>query len=234
MKNHMFLLLVMAAFFSSATSAQEKIPGQKSMLMIQDTFKFIPGSWADYTIIDKEKNENYRMYIATLERETVKGVPCSWLEIEVEMKDTPVVVTKVLAEETKDGPGNIIKAIVQVKGYSPFTVPKKYLQGDGQQVGQFETAHIVNRLEQKQIQHKGKTISALVVEAEDSSGAKTAATVSLELPPIAIYQAETQDMKMTLNDWGGEAKTRIQGSPKSFTLWLLEQILNGLSTEKKK
>jgi len=233
MKKVSCIILILSCFTFPALIAQDKIPSQRPMLMIKDTFKFDPGSWAEYSIIDKLKNETSRMYIATLERETVDGVPCTWLEIEAEMKDTPVVVTRVLAEETKDGPGKILKAIVQVKGYSPFTVPKKYLEGEDQQVGQFDAAQIVKRLEQKTIVHKGKSIRALAVEAEDSKGEKTAATISLDLLPIAIYQAETSDMKMSANDWGSGAKSKIQGKPVSFTLWIVEQFVKGL-TEKKR
>jgi hypothetical protein len=233
MKKHIFLILILVCFTFLNLSAEDKIPGQRPVLMIKDTFKFVPGSWADYAIVDKIKKETYRMYIATLEREIVKNVPCSWLEIEMEMKDQPIVVTKILAEETKDGPGKIMKAIIQVQGYSPFSVPNKYMEGTDKQVAPFDAAQIVKRLEQKTIVHKGKTISAVVVEAEDSKGEKTAATVSLELLPIAVYDAETNDMKMSVNDWGGGAKSKIKGTPVSFTLWIIEQIANGL-TEKKK
>jgi hypothetical protein len=228
MKKSILLILILACGLPLALAAQESIPGQRPMMLIKDTFKFVPGSWADYTILDKTKNEAYRMSIAALEEETYKGIPASWLEIEVQMKDMPVVVTKFLAEETEDGPGKVLKAIVQVEGYSPFTVPRKYLEGESQEVGQLEQAQIVKRLESKTIIHKGKKISVLSVEAEDSRGNTTAATVSLDLPPIAIYEAETGDIKMTLNDWGSGAKSKIQGTPISFTFWVIEQIAKGL------
>jgi len=226
-----FAMVVCCAVFSFA--AQDQMPRQRPMPVIKDTFSFVPGSWADYNLFDKKEKETIRMYIATLEKEIVKGVPYSWLEIEVETKDTPVVVTKVLAEETKDGPGKIMKAIVHVAGYSPFNVPKKYLEGPDQQVGQFDTAQILKRLEQKTIVHKGRSISAMTVEAEDSKGGKTEATISVQILPIAIYQAETDDMRMTLTDFGSGAKSKITEAPISFTMWIFETIMKGLSEIKK-
>jgi hypothetical protein len=35
-------------------------------------------------------------------------------------------------------------------------------------------------------------------------------------------------MRMTVNDWGLGATTRIQGEPTSFFLWILEQVGRGL------
>jgi len=234
MRKRLVISAILLAFLTaaSALSAQDTIPKQASMIVLKDTFQFVPGTWADYTVFDKEKNESYRFYIAALTRETVGGQSGIWLEIEAEMKGSPLVITAIFAEETKDGPGKIFKAVVQVKGMSPFVVPKKYLGGEDQAVGTYETAQIVKRLEQKKIVHKGRTIDTLLVEAQDEEGRKTTATVSLQIPPIAIYAAETDDVRMTLNDWGIGAGTRIEGEPIGFTFWLLEQIVNGMFKKK--
>jgi len=234
MNHRLFIPVVLLAALALGLPlpAQDTIPRQASMLVIKDTFSFVPGTWAEYTIFDKEKNESYRMYIAALKRETVGGKSGIWLEIEAEMKDSPLIVTDIFAEETKDGPGKIFKAVIQVKGMSPFTVPQKYLEGEDRQVGSFETAQIVKRLEQKKIVHNGRTIDTLIVEAQDKEGRKTAATISLQIPPIAVFAAETDDVRMTINDWGAGAKTRIEGEPIGFTFWLLEQIANGLTKKK--
>lgn len=74
---------------SAAFAQQEDIPGQRAFPVLQDGFKFIPGTWTTYDVFDKTKNEAYRMKIAAL------------------------------AKETPNGPGRIEKAIVQVKGMSP-------------------------------------------------------------------------------------------------------------------
>jgi hypothetical protein len=216
------LLLALAGF--AAGQSPQKIPGQAPMLLIEGTFKFTPGTWAVYDVLDKEKNEPFLMSISILDRETYKGKNGIWMEIEVKMKDTPVVVTDALVEENLEVPGEVLRAIVQVEGVSPFKVPAKYLKGDGQEVGRFEPAKIVKRLEQKKITYKGRTVSTLVVEAENSAGQKVAATVSLDIPPIALYAAETEEMRLTLNDWGTGAKTKLQGEPVSFTMWLIEMI----------
>lgn len=223
------LCLPLAAAMLGGVPAQDQnIPGQKAFPLIQDTFKFVPGSWADYTLFDKAKNETFRMRIAALEKETVKGVPCSWLEIEVEMKDAPLVVTSFLAEETPNGPGRIEKAVVQVAGMSPFSVPKKYLDGPDAQVADFKPAKIVKKLEAKKVVLAGKTIEVLFVEAETEKNETVSAGISLRIPPIAVYQAETSEIKMTLNDWGGEARTRITGPAIPFFLWILEAGANAL------
>jgi hypothetical protein len=214
--------LLLSAF--SALAGQDNIPGQRPMLVLDNTFQFITGSWADYTYFDKQKNESTRLYFSILERETVKNAPYIWMEIEAAVKDAPVVVTRVLIEEKTSGPLKIDQAIVQVQGYSPFSVPKKYLEGQDQQVGQFETAHIVNRLAQQVIEHNGNKINAVTAEAETDKGDKMSITYSLELPPIAVYQAENKDFRLSINDWGMDAKSKISGTPESFLIWVLDQI----------
>jgi hypothetical protein len=219
------LLLFLPAFAAQAAAQSgQKIPGQKSMLLIQDTFKLVPGTWALYDVLDKEKNEPFLMNIAVLGRETYKGKNGIWLEIEVKMKDMPVVVTDALIDEAAGPSGEVLKAVVQVEGVSPFKVPEKYLKGDGQEVGQFEPAKVVRKLEQKKIVHKGKSVDALVVEAENGQGQKVSATVSLQILPIALYAAETDDLRMTINDWGTGAQTKLKGEPVSMTLWLIEMV----------
>lgn len=223
---------VLALVLPASPAQQENVPGQKSFPAIRDSFQFTPGAWAEYNIFDKAKNENYRMWIATLAKETIQGKPYSWLEIEVEMKDSPVVVTSILAEETADGPGRIEKAVVQVKGMSAFNVPKKYLQGQDQEVSQFKPAHVVKKLSGKKITRGDKTIDVLAVEAENEKGEKMTAMVSVQLPPIAICDAETADLKMTAINWGAGAKTKIEGPALPFFLWVIEQAFSAVSVKK--
>jgi hypothetical protein len=236
MKNRIGARILAAAVFIliavSFSAGQENIPGQKQLPLLQDGFHFVPGSWTFYAILDKAKNETYKMKFSTLTRETIQGKPYSWLEIEIEMKDTPPVVTSILAEETGQGPGRIEKAIVQVKGMSPFTVPRKYLEGQDRAVGEFKPAHIVRKLENRKITLAGKTIDVLAVEAENDKGEKLTAQVSLQILPIALYEADTADMKMTALDFGGGAKSRIEGLPLPFALWLIEQVADGLTKKK--
>ncbi len=224
----LFILAITLSLPAAAPEAKQNIPGQQPMVIIEGNFRFIPGSWADYTILDKAKNETYRMLMSVLDQENYKGLPCRWLEIEVAMKDQPTVVTRILATETKNGPGDLQKAVIQVEGYSPFSVPRKFLQGKDQEVAKVEPARVVKRLERKTLSHLGKTIQAWVVEAQTAQGENVSAVVSEELPPFCLYQAETEDTRMTVNDWGLGAKTRITGEPTSFFLWIIEQIGRGL------
>jgi len=213
----------------SDLAGQENIPGQRPMLLLDNAFQFISGSWADYTYFDKQKNESTRLYFSILDRETVKNAPYIWMEIEAAVKDAPVVVTRVLIEEKKAGPFRIDQAIVQVQGYSPFSVPQKYLEGQDQQVGQFQAAHIVSQLAQQVIEHNGKKINAITAEAATDKGDKMSITYSLELPPIAVYQAENKDFRLSINDWGMDARSKINGPPESFLLWIMEQVNNAIS-----
>jgi hypothetical protein len=216
----------------AAFAQQEGIPGQKRLPFIQGGFKFVPGTWTSYSILDKAKNETYAMKIAALTRETINGKPYSWLEIEIEMKDAPGVVTSILAEETGQGPGRIEKAIVQVSGMSPFTVPRKYLDGPDQTVGEFKPARIVKKMESRKVVCGGKPLDILAVEAETDKGERVTAQISLQLLPIAVYEAETSDIKMTALDFGNGAKTKIDGLPLPFALWLIETVANGLNKKK--
>lgn len=218
--------------FTAPLAAQEPFPKQASLIVIEGTFAFVPGTWASYTVLDKGKNETSRLMIAALKRETVGGRPGIWLEIEAEMKDAPAIITDLFAEETKDGPGKIYKAVIQVKGMSPFIVPKKYLEGEDQSVGAYQPAQIVKRLEPKKLVIKGRTIDTLQVEAQDKEGRTTKASVSVQVPPLALVTAETDDLKMTLDDWGEGAVSRISGLPVGFTLWLMEQIAEGMIKKK--
>jgi hypothetical protein len=84
---------VLSVLVSAAFAQKENVPGQRALPVLKDGFKFIPGTWTAYDVLDKAKNETYRMKIAALAKETVAGKPYSWLEIELEMKDAPSVVT---------------------------------------------------------------------------------------------------------------------------------------------
>jgi hypothetical protein len=166
------------------------------------------------------------MYIATLDREKKRRPPASWMEIGVESQANPAVVTRFLAEETKQGPGKLLKVIVQVSGYSPFNVPKKYFEGSDAQVSPTVSAQVVKSLEKRSVSAGKRRVEAWEVEAEDSRGSRTRAIVSDEVFPIGLVEAENGDIRMELLEWGKDASTRITGRPRAFALWILEQIAN--------
>jgi hypothetical protein len=60
------------------------------------------------------------------------------------------------------------------------------------------------------------------------------AVVSEMLHPIAVCRAENKDMRMSVLDWGFDARSRITGKPMSFTMWIMDQIMRGLTSGEKK
>jgi hypothetical protein len=235
MKRIILLALGLAAAAGALFPAQEKVPGQKPLVVVGGAFQFLEGSWARYNIQDKVKNETYSLSLAVLERKIIDGRACSWLEIEVRMKDRPRVVTRVLVEETGEGPGEIRSAVVQVEGSDPFSVPKGYLKPESKsgRVAPVLAAEITRRLERTAVCLRGRTISAWRVEVRTEDGRELKAIVSQELPPIGVYDIESSDLRMTADDWGTGARSEIKGTPLPFWLWLLGQVSRSLDEGKK-
>ena len=189
---------IFVLFAMALLPAQENIPGQKALLLLQDGLHLTPGTWTSYAILDKAKDETYTMTIASLTKETIQGEPYSRLEIGVAMKDSPPVVTSILAEA----------------------------------VGEFKSARIIRKLENRKVTLAGKPIDVLAVEEENDKGEEVTAQVSLQILPIVIYEADTVDIKMTALDFGGGAVTKIEGAPLPFALWLIETVANSLTKKK--
>jgi hypothetical protein len=230
MLGHLILPLILLIPFQG--NQAQKLPGQRPLLIVGDQFQFTPGSWASYRIEDKKKNEPYRMRISILERDKKKRPAASWMEIAVESRGNPTVVTRLLAEETPQGPGKIHQVIVQAEGYSPFNVPKKYFQGKNAEVNAPIPVQVLQKLERRTVTIGKRAVQAWDVEARDQSGERTRAIVSEEVLPIGIVEAENSDIKMSLADWGLDARTQIKGRPRAFSIWILEQLMNGLGKSK--
>lgn len=226
------VLLTLLILFPGTIPAEE-IKGQKPMMIIGETFQFIPGTWAEYYINDKIKKEYYHMYLAINEKDKRDGKPCSWMEIEVKTEKDPTVVTRLLVEETRQGPGEIMDVIVQVKGYSPFIVPESFYKED-KEVGNFQTSHVANRVERRLINYKNKELNVWKVQTKDTKGKIMDAIISEEVPPIGIVMIENPEIGMYLDGWGMNARSKIEGTPVNFYLWLMYQIFEGLSKEDKK
>ena len=205
-----------------------EIEGQKPMVVIGDVFKFTPGSWATYSIHDRVKREYYQMYIATLEKTRAHDKPCSWMEVEVTPEGAPPVVSRFLVEETKDGPGEIFDVIVQIEGYPSFIVPTRFYEGKGKEIGEFQSSYVAKRLGKKTVTVNGKPINAWEVEASDKKGRKINALISEEAPPLGIVKADTEKTTIHLVAWGTSAKSKMEGSPITFYLWLVRQLGQGL------
>jgi len=220
------ILLALSSLASPALPAD--IEGQKPVMFVGDAFQFVPGAWSRYTVRDTAKGEQYRLWIATLAKGKASGGPSSWMEIEVVMADTPTVVTRFLVRETPQGPGELLDVIVQMKGYTPFVVPKKYYRGQDKQVGNFQAAHVLRRVGERTLTLCGRDIPVVDVEAQDAAGKPVTATVSEAVLPIGVVAAEANGMTMTLEDWGADGKSRLDGSPMNFYLWLLMQVGQGV------
>ena len=225
-----FAMVLLAGWLAvpGATRA-EKIQGQKRMMIVDDTFRFVPGTWGDYTIVDKEKKESYHFVFSILNDERVQGKDCSWMQIRIDMKGKPSVVTQVLVEKTPQGPGEALKAIVQIAGFDPFIVPEKYLKGKGAQVAPQEKYKVVQRLLRQEVFFKGRKIDLWKVRTEAENGKKAVAWVSEEILPLGVYKVDIPEFGMYLNDWGTGAKSGITGTPMNFYLWIAKVIGSALT-----
>jgi hypothetical protein len=227
----LFTVTIAAACLATAKGQAAEIKGQRPMMIVGDTFQFTPGAWASYFIHDREKKEYYKMYIATLERLNREGKACSWMEVGMTPEKDPAVVTRFLVEETRSGPGEILDVIVQVKGYSPFTVPKSFYSGEAtdKDVGNFQGAAVSKRIARRIIPIGGRTVNAWDVETVDAKGSTMDALVSEEIAPIGVIMAESPLFGMYLSDWGGGAKSKMEGTPVNFYVWLMMQMGGALS-----
>lgn len=206
-----------------------EIEGQRPMMIVGDAFQFTPGAWSSYYVHDRAKKEYYRMYIATLERLTRNGKPCSWMEVGVTPEKDPSVVTRFLVEETRSGPGEILDVIVQVQGVAPFTVPESFYRGEEKDVGNFKGTAVAKRLARRVIPIGGRSVNAWDVEAVDDKGDILEALVSEEVSPIGVIMAESPLIGMYLSDWGGGARSKIEGTPVNFYVWLMMQMGGALT-----
>ncbi len=226
-----FLWLTLSASLVSAGQIQ----GQKSMLVIDDTFQFIPGTWARYTVRDKKKQEDYDMILAVLEPEKRREGPCFWIEVTIKARNSPRVVTRFLMPKTRQGPGNPLEAIVQIKGYDPFTVPESFMKGKDAEVGQQQKYHLSRKIRKSSFKLKsGGMVEIWKVDAVNNSNKHVTAWVSKRLPPLGVYKIDTPETGMYLRQWGTRARSRITGTPMNFYLWLTSLVGNALNDDSKK
>ncbi len=226
MRGYLLKWLVLIVFvFAANVAGADDIKGQKPVMFIGDSFQFVPGAWASYQVVDQAKGEQYRMWIATLDKEGKGRKAASWMEIEVEMPGNPVVVTRFLVRETKAGPGDLLDVVVQMKGYAPFKVPEKYYKEDkNREVGNFQSAQTVKRVAERTLYLRDRALAVVDVEALDSQGKTLTATVSESVPPIGVVFADANGVRMQLDDWGMDAASRIEGTPINFYMWLMKMI----------
>ena len=227
------LTMFFSCFLFTAFCSGDEIQGQKQMVVVDDAFQFIPGTWATYTVDDKRKKEEYEMKFSVMEDGNIPGVACSWMEVVIKTKQTPTVVTRFLARKTRQGPGEVLEAIVQMDGYSPFTVPHNFLTGEDAEVGQTLNYRLAKKVRKKSVKFQNRKIDLWLVEATSDDQQSVEAWVSEEVPPLGVFKIDTSEVGMYLQDWGTGAQSGIAGTPMNFYLWLTSQIGKALVDEEK-
>jgi len=223
------LLAGLSAAAPPKDAASDPTANQRQMIIVEGQFQWVEGSWARYDVTDKVKNEHYKLTFAVLERKDVKRKPYRWMELEAILEKEPKVVTRFLAEETADGPGKLEEVIVQMEGLKAFRIPKKYLDPEkGKNANPVVPAAVLKRLAERKVAVAGKQVNVIEVEAEDGKGRPLTATVSLEVAPIGVVEAETGEVLMKLADFGGGAATRVSGPVLNFYLWIMERVAGAL------
>jgi hypothetical protein len=223
-----FLVAVALLAAGAAPARGQQVKGQKPIMMIGDVFQFNEGSWATYTLHDKKDDSYYSMTMSILESVRRGGKDCAWMEIEIET-EKELVVTRFLTEKTKNGPGDLFEAIVYVYGMTPFSIPQRMLKDANKQVPPMQVAQVAKRIEQRQMSFDGETLDVWAVEATDTQGGQVSAMVSLGVAPIGVLLADTSEMSMYLEAWGGDATTRIKGKPVGFLQWIIGLVGKGMA-----
>jgi len=96
-------------------------------------------------------------------------------------------------------------------------------------VGNVKSTAVAKRIERRVIPVAGRSVRAWDVEAVDAAGDVTAALVSEEVAPIGVILAESPQVDMVLSDWGTGAKSKIEGTPVNFYVWLMMQMGDALT-----
>lgn len=222
------LVAVAFVFIGAAPIAGQEIKGQRPVMMIGDVFQFNEGSWATYTVHDRKDDSYYSMTMSILESVRRGQKDCAWMEVEIET-EKELVVTRFLTEKTKTGPGDLFEVIVYVYGLEPFRVPQSMLKDANKEVPPLQVGHVNKRIEQRQMSFGGESLDVWTIEGTDSQGGAMSAMVSLDVAPIGMLMADTDEASMYLEAWGGGATTRIKGKPKGFLTWVMSLIAKGMA-----
>jgi hypothetical protein len=225
MKKVLALVLASAAA-AAGLAAAERVPGQKPVLFLESAFQLVPGSWARYSVLDKARNETYTMSVAVLGRRSIDRKKHAWIEVAVREAGTLPVVTRFLAEETRQGPGPARSAIVQVQGRAPWTVPSAFLGPGpgGSRIAPILRGILTKIVSECAVCSRGRILQAWSVEARLEDGRFARAVVSQDLPPLGISELDSEDIHMSAEDWGRGAGSEIKGSPIPFWRWLADKV----------
>lgn len=218
------LFSIMGGISSLGQQGPDPLQGQKPVPIVAQGFRFVPGAWGLYQMKGGDDPQETKIYFAILDEVKQRKGKAYWMEIEVYTNDQPAVVTRILVPDTGEGPGDAHKAYVQVAGYRPFEVPRKYLRPDPKKkqdsVGRFIKYDLAGAPKEKTITWKGRKVKATFGEAVDEQGRPTQVTLSPEAPPLCVVKLESPAAQMELLDWGAGAKTKIVGKPVGLWRWI--------------
>lgn len=195
-------------------------------MVVDGAFRLQPGAWAVYQVRDLVKQETSRLYIATLAKTDHRGQPAMVLELEVQPQTGDPVVTRILAQDTPQGPGKVYEVVVQPQGYDPFTVPDSLLADQGGEAGEVKRFR-PTASRSLNVRVKGRALAAYQV-GQGAQGRPFSAVISQAVPPLGLVSLDTPETQMRLENWGQGARTRIRGEPMNFYLWILTQIGNAM------
>ncbi len=234
--NVMRTLCLISFFLISGICSRADTPGisdQPGLIVVNDVFQFLEGSWAQYDVQDHVNERDYTMRISMLNPERVRRRLFSrrrdyhWMEIDIQLPDEPRVITKVLTKVTPEGPGEMHRAIVKIDGFDhPIALSRRRLRASEGDIIKPDMTLKEEKLEQREIIHQGRSLNVWTVKAEDEEGNVTTVIISEELPPFGLYSVESPQLKMTLSDWGTGATSAIEGRPLGLIRWILHQIIS--------
>ena len=220
------VILLLAATAAGLAAGAERFPGQKPLPFIESVFQLVPGSWARYNVVDKTRNETYKLSVAVLSRKSIDGKKHAWIEVSVQAAGAHPVVTRFLAEETRQGPAPARSAIVQVQGNEPWTVPAALLRRcpDGDPVAPIQRGVLTKILSECAVCSRGRILQAWSVEARLEGGRFARGVMSEDLPPLGISELDSEEVHMSAEDWGRGAGTGIKGNPIPLWRWLADKV----------
>ena len=133
----------------------------------------------------------------------------------VEVETDKELVSRILREKTRDGPGDVLKVIVYVYGFTPFTIPQKWIKGDDQKVAEFKVARVQKRVAQRTMTFGGHLLEVIEMDAVDDSGTAVVATASAGITPIGALALDTPDVGMSWRTGAWEPRRGSSASPRA-------------------
>jgi hypothetical protein len=196
--------------------------------VLEDTFQWVPGAWAEYELIQGATNApvRFRMAITGLDTSTVPSE--AWVEVGIGPTNGAMLVTRMKVEVANSGPGEPLEAVMQFPGSDPIAVPRKHLKS-GKTSGTAASRWTSTAVHPtwSNITWMGRELIATEITATNSTGARSRVLVSSNAPPLCIVSACSSNREMRLVEWGSDAKSAIIGEPVGLMRWIWRQVRGG-------